>query len=134
MSKQEEPNEIVVQIGSLTATELGNERGFIRIQIKEEERRSQVSVRFSFVMPYLVSTAYWCSVWLILIFAVSLVFPQIWLLAFMYSQVLVFLTIVLVGLGVGYSVGKTRERFLSQLSLFFRTLECRRSGIEGNSV
>jgi hypothetical protein len=127
VSKQKEPNEIVVQIGSLTTPELGDERGSLTVRIDDEEGGSRVRISFSFVLPYLLSAAYWCFIWLILISAVSLFYPGIWGLAYIFSNILVFLTIVLVGFGVGYSVGKTREKFIPQLNLFFRTLEYRRS-------
>jgi hypothetical protein len=125
--KRKKPSEVVVEIGSLASPELGDERGSITVQIAEEEGKSRIRVSFSFVLPYLLSGAYWCFVWLILIWVISLVYPGIWGLAFLYNNILLFLTIVFVGLGVGYSVGKTREKFIPQLNLFFRTLEYRRS-------
>ncbi|UCD72788.1 MAG: hypothetical protein JSW01_04875 [Candidatus Bathyarchaeota archaeon] len=125
--KKREPNEIVLQIGSLTTPELGDERGSLSVHIDEEKQGSRVRVSFSFVLPYLLSAVYWCFIWLILISAISLVFPGIWRLAYIYSNILLFFTIVFIGFGVGYSVGKTREKFLPQLNIFFKTLEYRRS-------
>ncbi len=127
VKKQKKPNEIVVQIGSFTTPELGDERGSLTVRIDDKEGGSRVRVSFSFVLPYLVSGAYWCFLWLVLLWGISLFYPGIWGLAFLYNNILLFLTIVFVGLGVGYSVGKTREKFILQLNRFFRTLEYRKS-------
>jgi hypothetical protein len=119
VSQQKEPSRIVVQIGSWSTIAPGNERGSMNIEIKEMGRKSLVTVSFNFLLPYIAYTIYWLFVWYILIFATSLVFPNIWRLALMYNNFLVFLTLIFVGLSVGYSVSKTKERFIFQLDLFF---------------
>jgi len=124
---KKEPTEIVLQIGSWTSPELGNERGSVKIQISGRDGKSRLTVSYSFLMPYVVGAAYWMVIWFVLISAVSLVYADIWRLAFLYNNVLLFLTIVLVGFGVGYSVGKTKQKFETRLNLFFRTLGYRGS-------
>jgi hypothetical protein len=119
VNQQKEPSQIVVQIGSWTTFAPGNERGSINIEIKEIGKQSKVTVSFSFLLPYIAYTIYWLVAWLVLISLTSLIFSGIWRLALMYSNFLAFLTIIFVGFSVGYSVRKTKERYIFQLDLFF---------------
>ena len=126
ISKKKQDSQIVLQIGSLISRELGNERGSVSLLINESGGKSVIRLKFSFLTPYLLSSTYLFFVWLALVWVVSLIFPQIWQLAFRFSNLLVFLIMIIVGFGVGQSVGRTKQRFTTQLRLFLRTLKHRR--------
>lgn len=127
ISKKKQNSQILLQIGSLISREIGNERGSVNLLISESGGKSLIHLKFSFWTPYLLSSIYLFSVWLALMWIVSLVFPQVWQLAFSYNNLMIFLITILIAFGVGQSVGQTKRRFTTELSLFLRTLKHQRT-------
>jgi len=119
MQASNSPSYIRVEFGSWFALETsGNAKGEAEANIAKKNGGSYVNLNLDFGKEYLVSSA----VFLPIIAVAMVIFYEMLEIPFWYSLIVLLIMLIVVLAGEGYSVSKTRKRFIKEFNMFIQSL------------